>query len=342
MNSLYHAAAEFYRDPSQDNRTMWYKHVNTDIAREIIMYGMQWRGWRPDAEVVMQVWDRYGMQDPSVFFCEAVFRHRAVWARIATLLHDAWRWDDLVKAMHCSAWQGHDDDAGYRYLYGLLHGPDDHMGPLLVLCDSFADQLQPAHMVRLIHLMHNGYFVDVMLLLNKLSGKTLAHIVPMLLRMEGVDHLIEMVAFDNLPALKQALEVVPEAQTPVTDLARPLAALTDARLLCMVQCYSFTALSRMEWHTALCERGLPSRGYFTVPDMEPCNVHEAIWSARWLSSVYGTPHIIARALQLHPKACPPCMHEYMERHRERCAATMKRAGKWDIPEVLTTLISTYM
>ena len=372
---LHEEACKLYNVPTYDCSQIMYKYFFEPIAEETILYGLESRNWYPPVKVLQHLWTKFGHHDPKPFFSAGTFRHRAVWTHIVQELAADGKWDVLcsTKAMQPAGWDAH-MTCSYMYANALV--ADDEFwrsvaddeernsffrndACILKLGASFVEceLLHEEHLRKILYLMeHEGHFTDGMCWLNVMDGTRLAFIVDELVQWNGVDHLLQRVAAEDMDALREAVRRFPNAQSHVANLARPADSLSDEQILQLLHYYRFTPLCQLEWHT----QGLLRDNHLLLaetdygPPPQPTNLHELFYALRMdlapkMDDLFM--HLLAKALRLMPVVCDklsnfihprPSLANMLETHQYYCFQTVRLAGNWPLPNDCLRHIALYL
>ena len=307
--ALHQAAYAVYADPSSSTPEFWFERHGSEIAQEVILYGVEMCAWQPPEDVLYHLWQRFGATHGSVFLRPCVYKHVLLWIEIAKQMVRNNQWDELgsLLAGVPAAQAGHRACAPL-YLEALMDDALPHPLAVLELCAAHVphDKLREAHLRRILHWHRAGYEPQALAWLRLLDGELLRPVALDLLGLPGVDDLLENLAFRCRPEFVRAVKLAPKAQSCVADLGRPLASLSDQRLRRMVRKYAHLDVPRLEWHAAMLARNLDmTHCLFGPAAATPADASELLFRVRVDGSVgVGcAPHLIRRALARYPAAC---------------------------------------
>lgn len=340
------AALTLYQSDSFDC-SVFYAHVEHARAQEAILFALEWRSLNPPILVLEALWRAQGVRNPYPFFVPAVFDKAALWERILRDLvaHQAWDAVSCYRATHARAVFGHLACASL-YVKALDEAPA--IGLRLCTC-YVAPGLVTARDVRRLGELLPDHTAAVLGWLERLQGSQLVHIADVLLRMPGVDALLEKMVLE--PAFCAAV-ARRRGSSLVCLLALPLASLTDAELRLMVATY-LGARARLglgrcyAWHTEQLRRGIPRGGQTYGPPVVPASVHELLY---WVSFYYElppyNPYLLAKTVREEPAASRALaavdLAAAVRQGARYAAHEVALTGRWPLPPDLMRHVSSFV
>lgn len=345
MVSVDDAALAMYQGAENDC-LMFYACLDRARAREAVLFALEWRGLKPPLHVLEMLWQTEGLRNPYPFFVPAVFDEVDLWEGILRDLVAHKMWDALssYRATHARAVFGH-LICSSLYLQALDDAPE--IGLRLCTCYVSPSAIAPRHMHRLAALLPH-HTAAVLGWLERLPGGHLAHIADTLIRLPGVDNLLEKMV---LHPMFRAAVARRRGASLVCLLAVPLAELTDEELRVMVTTY-LGARARLSlgrcyaWHTEQLRRGMATGGQTYGPPVVPQTVHELLY---WVSFYYELPphdpYLLAKTVREQPVASsrlPVDLVSAVKRDACRMAQDVQLAGRWSLPKELMRHVASFV